>query len=327
MILRINRAATHVRWSPEEDKFAVASGAKCVSVCYFDPDHNWWVSKHIKKHKSTVLKVDWHPNNQLLATGSSDFKARVFSAFIKGVDKKPPGGPFGTKLPFGELLLELDAASGWVHAIKWAPSGNQLAFAGHDSTINFANVSSQPPSVQRLRLHSLPLRDILFLSEHSLVGVGEDPNPVLFTATDAGEWSYGSELDKAGPATSDAGASSAMNKFKAKVDLGQEGPQDTKLDTIHQNCVTYVIFVCWRGFGYRDSINGESPSKFLIWRTYCSEHLYDLVGTSNFLFSVVSSYSTGSGLITDFSTSALDGNLIVWHLKNIEAKLKGLKIK
>ena len=28
VLLRINRAATHVRWSPNEDKFAVASGAR-----------------------------------------------------------------------------------------------------------------------------------------------------------------------------------------------------------------------------------------------------------------------------------------------------------
>jgi actin related protein 2/3 complex subunit 1A/1B len=30
VLLRINRAATFVRWSPFEDKFAVASGARCV---------------------------------------------------------------------------------------------------------------------------------------------------------------------------------------------------------------------------------------------------------------------------------------------------------
>jgi actin related protein 2/3 complex subunit 1A/1B len=28
VLLRINRAATYVRWSPREDKFAVASGAR-----------------------------------------------------------------------------------------------------------------------------------------------------------------------------------------------------------------------------------------------------------------------------------------------------------
>ena len=45
VILRINRAATHCKWSPDENKFAVASGAKCVSICYFEEDNDWWVSK------------------------------------------------------------------------------------------------------------------------------------------------------------------------------------------------------------------------------------------------------------------------------------------
>lgn len=281
VILRINRAATHVRWSPEENKFAVASGAKCVSVCYFEEDNDWWVSKHIKKHKSTVLKVDWHPNNQLLATGSSDFKARVFSAFIKGVDSKPPGGPFGNKLPFGELLLELDAASGWVHAIKWSPSGNKLAFAGHDSSINFANIASQPPAVQRIRLPNLPIRDVLFLSEQSLVGVGEDCNPILFSANDSGEWTYISELDKQSAASSSEGASqSARKMFQNKVDLGAESVGDTKLDTTHQNAITCIY-----------------------------------------------PHTSSGNIVSDFSTTGLDGNLVIWHTKAIEAKMKNLKIK
>ncbi len=105
VLLRINRAATFVRWSPLEDKFAVASGARfhrclsqidhtltflrAIAVCSFDPENNWWVSRLLKKPiRSTVLSVDWHPNNVLLAAGSADMKARVFSAFIKDTDKK-----------------------------------------------------------------------------------------------------------------------------------------------------------------------------------------------------------------------------------------------
>lgn len=50
-----------MKWSPDGKKFAVASGAKCVPVCYFEKEHDWWVSKMIKKHKSTVLrgKTGW----------------------------------------------------------------------------------------------------------------------------------------------------------------------------------------------------------------------------------------------------------------------------
>ncbi|XP_060232210.1 actin-related protein 2/3 complex subunit 1A isoform X2 [Meriones unguiculatus] len=78
VILRINRAATFVKWSPLENKFAVGSGARLISVCYFESENDWWVSKHIKKPiRSTVLSLDWHPNNILLAAGSCDFKCRV----------------------------------------------------------------------------------------------------------------------------------------------------------------------------------------------------------------------------------------------------------
>ena len=49
VILRINRAATFVKWSPLENKFAVGSGARLISVCYFESENDWWVSKHIKK--------------------------------------------------------------------------------------------------------------------------------------------------------------------------------------------------------------------------------------------------------------------------------------
>ncbi len=38
-----------------ETKFAVGSGARVISVCYFEQENDWWVSKHIKKPiRSTV---------------------------------------------------------------------------------------------------------------------------------------------------------------------------------------------------------------------------------------------------------------------------------
>ncbi len=58
-------------------KFAVGSGARVVSICYFEKENDWWVSKHIKKPlRSTILSVDWHPNSILVAVGCSDFKTR-----------------------------------------------------------------------------------------------------------------------------------------------------------------------------------------------------------------------------------------------------------
>jgi len=240
VILRINRAATHVKWSPEENKFAVACGAKCVAVCYFEVDGDWWVSKHIKKHKSTVTRVDWHPNNALLATSSTDFKARIFSAYIKGVDKAAPDTPFGNKLGFGDLLAEMDQTMGWVEAVKWSPSGKLLGFVGHDSTLAIADISSGNPSVSVVKYKDLPFRDLLFINETTVVAVGHDCQPVLFQGQ--GGWKFVKKLDE-GSSTAAASGGAQSNAFKVfqnKVDKGTETAQETTLNTKHQNCITYV---------------------------------------------------------------------------------------
>ena len=41
VLLQFQRSATYVKWSNSEKKFAVASGAKCVAVCYYEEEHNW----------------------------------------------------------------------------------------------------------------------------------------------------------------------------------------------------------------------------------------------------------------------------------------------
>ena len=95
-----------------ENKFAVGSGARLISVCYFEKENNWWVSKHIKKPiQSTVTCLDWHPNNVLLAAGSTDFKARVFSTYIKEIEERPQSTPWGSKMPFGQLMAEFSNSS------------------------------------------------------------------------------------------------------------------------------------------------------------------------------------------------------------------------
>ena len=95
-----------------ENKFAVGSGARLISVCYFEKENDWWVSKHIKKPiRSTVTCLDWHPNNVLLAAGSTDFKARVFSTYIKEIEERPQSTPWGSKMPFGQLMAEFSNSS------------------------------------------------------------------------------------------------------------------------------------------------------------------------------------------------------------------------
>ena len=83
-------AHTHPRWSRchAGDKFIVTSAYKEVRVCTYDPENDWWwPSDDIKKaDKSTVLAAAWHPNSQLIATGSAKKVCRVFSAYIDETD-------------------------------------------------------------------------------------------------------------------------------------------------------------------------------------------------------------------------------------------------
>jgi actin related protein 2/3 complex subunit 1A/1B len=234
VILRINRAATSVKWSPDEQKFAVSSGAKCVSVCYFEEDNDWWVSKHIKKHKSTVTSVAWHPNNVLLATGSSDFKARVFSAYIKGIDRGEPNTPFGNKLPFGNCLVEYNA-TGWVHDVAWSPSGNKLVFVAHDSRIHFVDINSG--ASERISLETLPFRSVVFSSEDSVIAAGYDCAPILFS--NSGGWKFTRSIDesKGSGAAKASGTNAARALFQSKVDYGAD-TVETTLNTQHQNSIT-----------------------------------------------------------------------------------------
>lgn len=50
--------------------------------------------------------LDWHPNDILLAAGSTDFKVRVFSAYIKEIEERPQSTPWGSKMPLGQLMAE-----------------------------------------------------------------------------------------------------------------------------------------------------------------------------------------------------------------------------
>ncbi|XP_021678514.2 actin-related protein 2/3 complex subunit 1B isoform X3 [Hevea brasiliensis] len=176
----------------KENKFAVGSGAKTVSVCiyYYEQDNNWWVSKLIRKrHDSSVTSVAWHPNNIFLTTTSTDGKCRVLSTFIKGVDTRDSKAGSSSDSKFGEQIIQLDLSFSWVFGVKWSPSGNTLAYVGHNSMIYFVD-DVGPPLAQNVAFCDLPLRDVFFVSEKMVIGVGFDCNPMVFGAEERGIWSF-----------------------------------------------------------------------------------------------------------------------------------------
>ncbi|CAF1827163.1 hypothetical protein Bca4012_029954 [Brassica carinata] len=283
VILRLNRAALCVQWSPKENKFAVGSGAKTVCICYYEQENNWWVSKLIRKrHESSVTSVAWHPNNILLATTSTDGKCRVFSTFIKGVDTKDPKAGSPAESKFGEQILQLDLSYSWTFGVKWSPSGNTLAYVGHSSMIYFVDDVGPSPLAQSVAFRDLPLRDVLFISEKMVIGVGYDSNPMVFAADDTGIWSFiryiGEKKAESSGASYSSQFSEAFTKFygQSKATTANEASESSKSrGGVHDNCINAIV----------------SLSK------------------------------AGSPKVMRFSTSGLDGKIAIWDLENMEEEL------
>jgi len=241
VLLRINRAATCVRWSPQENKFAVGSGAKIVSICYYETGMDWWVAKHIKKPlKSTVTCLDWHPNNYLLACGSTDFKVRVYSGFIKDIEEKPSETPWGKKMPIGQVMGEFSnspAGGGWVHGVSFSADGGRLAWVSHDSSISVADAKNGM-AVQRVALNLLPFLSVTWAGPSTILAVGHNCVPIAFTLDDQGNIGPGVRLEE--DKEKDVGKNqSAMSMFQNKTKMGQDEGV-TKLNTTHQSQIVEV---------------------------------------------------------------------------------------
>lgn len=283
VLLRINRAATCVKWSPLENKFAVGSGARLISVCYFEKENNWWVSKHIKKPiRSTVTTLDWHPNNTLLVAGSADFKVRVFSAYIKAIEDQPAPSVWGEKVPLGQLLAEFPntlSGGGWVHGVSFSADGNKFAWVGHDSSINVADASNgaKNVTVAKLKTEYLPFMGCTWITNNSLIVAGHSCIPLLYYVDRDGQIQFSARLDNT--LRKEAGGLSAMKKFQSLDRQARIETNDTNLDSFHQNAIT---------------------SLFL--------------------------YEGTKADATKFSTSGLDGQLVIWDLKTLENSIQGLKI-
>ncbi|WKY01059.1 hypothetical protein Q1695_015226 [Nippostrongylus brasiliensis] len=239
VLVRFQRAATCVKWSPAENKFAVGSGSRLVSVCYYEKENDWWVAKQIRKPiRSTVNCIDWHPNNVLLAVGACDFRARVFSAWVKEVDEKPSPNPWGSKMPFGQLLAEFQI-SGWVHHVAFSPSGCRLAFVAHDSSISYVDANQDNTVAHTLRTRCLPFTSAEWVTENSIVVAGHDYSPVLYTVVDGGL----KEVCKLDVPSEErvSSVNSALQMFR-NIDRNAASEQvNVQLKTLHQNMITQIL--------------------------------------------------------------------------------------
>jgi actin related protein 2/3 complex, subunit 1A/1B len=238
VLLRINRAATCVKWSPLENKFAVGTGSRLIAVCYFEQEHKWWVSKHIKKPiRSTILAVDWHPNNVLLVAGATDYRVRVFSAYMKEVDEAPAATNWGDKTAFGHLLAEVKnsaAGGGWVLDVNFSADGNQICWVGRDSSVNVA-VAGAPPVVVKLKTDLLPFECCLWVAPNRILCSGHSCNPTMYDFSQ-GKLALCGRLDSE-DYQGGAKKMNVMDKWKNKAKTDEMDVVSKSLPTIHQTSI------------------------------------------------------------------------------------------
>lgn len=86
-----------------------------------------------------MTTLDWHPNNVLIATGSTDYRVRVFSAYIKDIEPQPSSTAWGSKMPLAQLMVEVKNSKnggGWIHSVNFSGDGNKVCWVAHDSSVN-----------------------------------------------------------------------------------------------------------------------------------------------------------------------------------------------
>jgi len=322
VLLRINRAATYVRWSPKEDKFAVASGDRAIAICSFDSENDWWVSKLLKKPiRSTVLSVDWHPNNVLLAAGSADNKARVLSAYIKDVDKRPTPTVWGDKLPFNTVCGEYgNPTGGWVHSVGFSPSGDVLAFASHDSSITVIYPSSN--TIFHVRTPSLPFVTLTWTSEEGLIAAGHDCQPTLFKGSAHNGWKMIASLDDASSRSATLSPTATGSSASGSVGRSSVGRLNNEAFNRFKNADSRGATGAG-GVGSTGLVGAGfpgSPGGML-----AVQSGGDLLTVHQNTITSVRPYTVGAdGSVSRVSTSGVDGRLVIWQVSGGAPAVAGL---
>jgi len=253
-VLRLPRACTAVKWNPAGTKLAVASSAKLVPVLAYEAEYNWWVGKQIKTHKSTVTDLAWHPSGKILATASTDYCCRLFSAHLEEVDGDDmDGGVFGDIGPFGTVLVEFNQAKSWVTAVSWSPSGDQLAFASHNCAVSFVTWDAEGGmELDPVPTPSLPNQAVTWLSDNCLIAAGHDMNPQVYSRSAAdGHWHFVGYVDnkEKGAAKTKSAMGAARAMFADRVSKGQDSTDASsdKLLTKHTAAIVEVRHMAGQG--------------------------------------------------------------------------------
>jgi WD40 repeat protein len=402
VILRINRAALDVKWSPDGGlacdivlvtahviqstcagkKFAVASGNKTAMVCWYESQNNWWISNAVKKAKSSVVAVAWHPSSLVLATASTDYRCRVVSAWVDGLDSGAGGAApslpcfsgAGALPELGETLAEFEQTKAWVNDCAWSPGGGQLAWACHDGLLHIASFhpsAAAPPVVQARAVRFCSSNPVLYthlMLTRCCAADGEDDGPAGHAAAvaDGARPRVGRPQHEPRPLCCGSGACPRVwrrrQRSPRRVPVGFCGvrrqarrgrsraqqlslrvrPRHLQHQGASPRCGTtphpvsqpgrYIIAVCLLVQVQQGGTLGASPSDGALWTKHqaCITSVQPYESAREYLHPcpcpcpcaqrgprLLLCAGVGGGVVS-FSTSGVDGRVVVWPLNALE---------
>ncbi|KAH0792109.1 actin-related protein 2/3 complex, subunit 1 [Histomonas meleagridis] len=236
VLLKLDRAATFVRWSPDGTKFVCATGSKKLRVCQYDAAQNWWQSRTYDHKHPTSLTVDFMPDGEHVICSCTDRHMTYFTTDDKEA-KKASGG--GKKL---EYALQTYSCQGWCNATARSPDGEWIAFTSQDSYIRFikaSEIDQKDAPVRQHNINGLPLLSLCFISNKALVGGGFDCAPRLFVL-EGDDWTDLGLIDI--PEIREKASGAASSGFASKA-AAFGGKAVTKSEGIHNNIILGIRVV------------------------------------------------------------------------------------
>ncbi|KAG6538519.1 hypothetical protein ZIOFF_003643 [Zingiber officinale] len=146
----------------------------------------------------------------------------------------------------------------------------------HNSMIYFIEDVGSSPKAQNVALRDLPLCDILFVSEKMVIGVGFDCNPMIFTSDETGLWSFVKFLDERKIEPSSSKYGSQLSEALGKLYGQSKGANSDNVESSRL-----------RGGAHENCISCIIPLR-----------------------------KPGESVVRRFSTSGLDGKVVIWELDN-----------
>ncbi|TRY64040.1 hypothetical protein TCAL_06278 [Tigriopus californicus] len=148
-------------WNPMQDLLASGSGDSTARIWNMENSQNEIVLKHcisrggqeVPSNKD-VTSLDWNSKGTLLATGSYDGYARIWSTS-------------------GKLERTLGQHKGPIFALKWNKSGNYILSAGVDRTTIIWD-SQTGNAKQQFSFHSAPALDVDWQTDDSFASCSTD---------------------------------------------------------------------------------------------------------------------------------------------------------